>query len=108
MFVLLGSDVAPLLCRANGGRFPPWRLWLAWRSRRRLRGGRLLYAAVSPHWQGQGIGRQLLRHALVTGHQLGWRTLSILPVPTSAPAAAFLERHGASPRQTYRLYQMDL
>jgi len=107
-FVLLGPDVAPPLRRADGGRFPPWRLWLAWRSRRRLQGGRLLYAAVSPPWQGQGLGRQLLRHALATGHQLGWRTLSIGPVPTTAPAAAFLERHGASPRQTYRLYRVNL
>jgi GNAT superfamily N-acetyltransferase len=107
-FVLLGPDVAPLLRRANGGRFPPWRLWLAWRSRGRLRGGRLFYGAVSPQWQGQGIGGQLLGQALVTGQHLGWERLSIGPVPTTAPAAAFLERHGTSPRQTYRLYQRDL
>ncbi len=107
-FVLLGPDVAPLLRRANGGRFPPWRLWLAWQSRRRLRGGRLFYGAVSPEWQGQGIGGQLLHQALVTGHDLGWRTLSIDPVPDNAPARAFLERLDAHPRQTYRIYQREL
>jgi len=108
MSVLLGPDLAPPLRRANGGRFPPWRLWLAWRSRRRLRAGRLFYAAVSPQWQVQGIGGQLLAQALATGHQLGWRTLSIGPVPSTTLATAFLERHGASPRQTYRLYQVNL
>jgi hypothetical protein len=45
---------------------------------------------------------------MVTGHRLGWRTLSIGPLPTTTPAAAFLERHDASSRQTYRLYQRDL
>jgi GNAT superfamily N-acetyltransferase len=107
-FVLLGPDVAPLLRRANGGRFPPWRLWLTWRGRRQLQAGRLFYAAVIPEWQERGIGRQLLHQSLVTGHRLRWRTLSIGPVPTTTPAAAFLESRGAHPRQTYRLYQRDL
>jgi len=107
-FVLLGPDVAPLLRQTKGGPFPPWRLWLTWRSWRRLRAGRLFYGAVAPEWQGQGVGGQLLGQALVTGQRLGWERLSIGPLPTTAPAATFLEHHGAHPRQTYRLYQRDL
>lgn len=107
-FILMAPDISPPLRRVNGGRFPPWRLWLTWRGRQRMREGRVLYAAVTPERQGQGIGCQLLGQALVTGHQLGWQTLSIGPVPATAPATAFLERFGARPRQTYRLYQRDL
>jgi GNAT superfamily N-acetyltransferase len=107
-FVLLGPDVAPLLRRSQGGRFPPWRLWLAWRSRKRLREGRLFYGGVSPEWQGQGIGGQLLHQTLVTGQHLGWERLSIGPVPDNAPAKAFLECLDAHPSQTYRIYQREL
>jgi GNAT superfamily N-acetyltransferase len=73
-----------------------------------MRAGRVLYVAVIPEWQGKGIGRQLLHQALVTGNQLGWQALSIGPVPTTAPAVAFLERRGAYACQSYRLYQRDL
>lgn len=107
-FVLLQPDLAPLSRRAKGGRNPLWRPWLAWRSRRPVRQGRLLFGAVLPEWRGQGIGRQLLHQALVTGHHLGWRTLSIGPLPRAAAACAFLEGSGARPGQTYLLYQRDL
>lgn len=108
-FVLMQPDVAPMLRRANGGRNPLWWLWLAWRGRRPVCQGRVLYGAVSPQWTGQGIGRQLLHQVLVVGCQQGWRSVSIGPVPDGASATyAFLERHGAQPCQTYRLYQRDL
>lgn len=107
-FVLLQPDLAPCLWRARGGRNPLRRLWLAWASRRPVRQGRLLYGGVSPQWQGQGIGRQLLHQALMTGRDQGWQSLSIGPLPGTAPACTFLEHHGARPRQTYLLYQREL
>jgi GNAT superfamily N-acetyltransferase len=107
-FVLLQPDAAPLLRRAHGARDLLWRLWLARCSCSRLRQGRVLYGGVLPEWQGQGVGRQLLHQALVTGHQLSWQRLRIGPLPDTAPAGAFLERHGARPRQTYRIYEGDL
>jgi GNAT superfamily N-acetyltransferase len=107
-FVLLGPDVSSLLRKAKGGRHLPWRLWLTWRRRRPLRQGRIFYGAVLSQWQGQGIGHQLLHQALSAGHHLGWQRLSIGPVSDQAPACTFLERQGARPRQTYRLYQREL
>lgn len=106
--VLLQPDLAPQLHRANGGRNPIWRLWLKWASRRPARHGRVLFGGVLPEWREQGIGRQLLHQALVTGREQGWQTLTIGPLPTAAPARGFLEHHGAHPRQTYLLYQRDL
>jgi GNAT superfamily N-acetyltransferase len=107
-FVLLQPDLAPALRRARGGRSLLRRLWLAWASRRPARQGRLLYGAVLPQWRGQGIGRQLLHQAIATGQAQGWQAMSIGPLPTTAAAGAFLEGHGARPRQTYLLYRKDL
>lgn len=107
-FILLQPDLVSRLRRGRGGRNPLWRLWLAWASRQPVRQGRVLFAAVLPPWQGQGIGRQLLYQAIYTAHQHGWRSLSIGPLPGTAPAGKFLEHHGGQPRQTYLLYQQDL
>jgi GNAT superfamily N-acetyltransferase len=107
-FVLLQPDLSRSLRRARGGRSLLWRFGLAWLNRRPARQGRLLYGAVLPLWQGQGIGRQLLLQALVTARQRGWQSLSIGPLPAAAPACAWLESQGARPRQTYLLYQKDL
>jgi GNAT superfamily N-acetyltransferase len=107
-FVLLQPDLSPRLRRAGGGRRRLWRPWLTWVSQRPARQGRLLYGAVLPQWRGRGIGRQLLHQALITGHEGGWRTLSIGPLPTTSSACAFLERQGARSRQSYLLYQRDL
>lgn len=107
-FALLQPDLAPCLRRAMGGRNLLWRAWLAWAGQRPVRQGRLLFGAVSPRWQGQGIGRQLLHQALLTARDQGWRSLNVGPLPDGLPACAFLERHGARPRQTYLLYQREL
>jgi GNAT superfamily N-acetyltransferase len=68
----------------------------------------VLFAAVLPQWQGQGIGRQLLHQAILTAHQQGWQNLSIGPLPGTSPGSKFLEHQGAQARQTYLLYQGDL
>ncbi len=106
-FVLLQPDLAPLLRRTQGGRNQLWRLWLAWAGQRRVRRGRILYGAVLPAWRGQGIGRQLLHQALQVGQQQGWQSLSIGPLPTTAPGGRFLKDHGAEPRQSYLLYRWE-
>jgi GNAT superfamily N-acetyltransferase len=106
-FVLLQPDLAPRLLRAGGGRQPLWRLWLAWSSRRPATHGRLLFGAVLPEWRGQGIGRQLLYQALRSGQEQGWQSLSVGPVPTTAPGGKFLKAHGAEARQSYMLYRWE-
>jgi GNAT superfamily N-acetyltransferase len=107
-FILLQPNLAPRLRLAKGGRNLLWRAWLAWASSRPVRHGRVLYGAVLPEWQGQGIGRQLLHQALLTAHQQGWHSLTFGPFPTMAPVVKFLKRHGAEPRQSYLLYQQEL
>jgi GNAT superfamily N-acetyltransferase len=108
-FTLLQPDLAPRLRLAKGGRNLLWRIWLlAWASRRPVRHGRVLYAAVLPDWQGQGIGYQLLHQAMLTAHRQGWQSLTFGPFPTMAPAVKFLKQYGAQPRQTYLLYQKAL
>jgi GNAT superfamily N-acetyltransferase len=106
-FVLLQPDLAPRLRRANGGRNPLWRLWLAWAGRRPVRHGRLLFGGVLPEWRGQGIGSQLLHQAQMTGRELGWQSLTIGPAPTGAAANKFLAHHGAKAEQSYGLYQRE-
>ena len=107
-FVLLQSDLAPTLRRAQGGRRPWWRLWLNWASRRPTRQGRLLYLAVLPNWQRRGIGSQLLQRVLAFAREQGWQRLTIGPIPSIGAANKFLQRHDAEPRQSYLLYQKDL
>jgi len=107
-FVLLQPNLSPRLRRAKGGRNLLWRLWLSWAARRPTPAGRVLLAGVLPQWQKQGVGRQLLHQALVTAQQQGWQSLTIGPLPTTAPGSQFLERMGAQPRQSYILYQTEL
>lgn len=107
-FVLLQPDLASSVRRAGGGRNWAWRLWLAWRSRQPVRAGRMLYGGVLPPWRRQGIGRRLWDHGLALAHQLGWRTLTVGPVPSDSAAAHFLRQQGAEPRQRYLLYGGDL
>ncbi len=107
-FVLLQPDLAPHLKQAGGGRRWWWRLWLAWAARRRTRQGRLLFMAVSPEQRRQGVGSQLLRQALALAREQGWQRLTSGPIPSVGPANKFLQHHGATPRQTYLLYQQDL
>jgi GNAT superfamily N-acetyltransferase len=107
-FILIQPDLGPGLRRAKGGRNPIWRLWLAWASRRPVRHGRVLFAAVVPEWRKQGIGRLLFQKAIDAAQQLGWQSLSVGPVPGTSGAAKFLTRLGAQPRQTYIVYQYEL
>jgi ribosomal protein S18 acetylase RimI-like enzyme len=107
-FILMQSDLARALRRANGGRNLAWRLWLNWRSWRPARSGRLLFGAVLPEWRGQGIGGHLWRQAIRSGQAQGWQSLTIGPVTTDAPAAHFLTKQGAQVQQRYRLYGSDL
>ena len=103
-FVLLQADTAVSVRRANGGRRWPWRLWLAARERRPVARGRLLFGATLPDWRGQGIGGQLWAQALRSAQAAGWRQLAIGPAALGSAAAAFLEKRGAQPRQSYALY----
>jgi len=107
-FILLQPDLAHRLRRAEGGRNPIWRLWLAWAGCRPTRQGRVLFAGVLPAWRKQGIGRQLLHQAMLTAQQQGWRRLSIGPLPGTAPGSRFLEHCGAQARQSYLIYQQEL
>ena len=106
-FVLVQPDLSPLLHRAGGARRALWRLWLARATRRphAVRAGRLLYGAVLPDYRGRGIGRRLLHQALAAARDNGWTALNAGPFAPDAAAAAFLQHHGAEPRQAYGLYQ---
>lgn len=104
-FLVLQPDLSTVLRRAKGGRNLLWRLWLTWRKRRPVAAGRILWGGVSPEWRGRGIGTQLLRHGLAVARELGWRRLTVGPLPDLAPSVTFLSGHGAQARQTYCLYQ---
>ncbi len=106
-FVLLQADVAPSLRTAGGGRNLLWRLWLAGRSRRPMRNGRLLLGGVLPAWRNQGIGCQLWQQSLHTARQHAWQSLTVGPVVDATPGAAFLHKQGAQTQQRYLLYASD-
>lgn len=103
-FVLLQADLAPLLQRSGGGRRWLGRGYLALRKGGRTPAGRLLLGAVAPGRRGQGIGRQLWRHALDHARQAGWQTLTCGPVAVDSEGAAFLARQGARAGQRYMTY----
>lgn len=104
-FVLLQADRAATLQRAGGGKMLWWRLWLQWAAPRGAEAGRLLFGAVLPDRRTRGVGAQLLAAVLATAAQAGWKMLTVGPIPDGAPAAPFLEAHGARPQQTYQLYR---
>lgn len=112
-FVLFGPDIAWQLRAARGGR-PLWgrallKLETQFFPKYRVSGGRVYFGAVRPEWRRQGIGWQLWQRALDEAAARGWRSLTVGPVwldtKGTSPAAAFLERQGATARQTYRLYE---
>lgn len=107
-FILLQPDLAPWLRRANGGRNLLWRVWLRLAASRLVSRGRILFLEVLPKFRGRGIGRQLLRQGLAAAQQRGWQSVTIGPLPVTAPSHGFLEAVGAEARQTYQLYQRDL
>jgi GNAT superfamily N-acetyltransferase len=106
-FVAVQPDLAPLLRRTGGGRWLPQRWFARWASRRPARRGRLLLGAVDPAWRGQGIGAQLLAQAVRHAAAAGWEELVCGPVVCATPAAAFLRRAGAFPRQRYALFSWN-
>jgi len=107
-FVLLQPDLTAAMRRAQGGRNRLWRWWLQWRSHRRATAGRILLGGVLPAWRERGIGHQLTMRALHTGQQMGWRTLTIGPIPAATTGAQFVQQRGAAPKQHYVVYESEL
>lgn len=104
-FVLLQADRSEAMQRAGGGRAFWWRWWLRWAASRGATAGRLLFGAVLPSRRGRGIGAQLLAAARATAVEAGWRKLTVGPIPEEAPAAEYLDAHGAQAQQAYQLYR---
>ncbi|MEZ4657703.1 MAG: GNAT family N-acetyltransferase [Caldilineaceae bacterium] len=104
-FVLLQPDMGFALRRANGGRNWLWRRWLHWRSERPVTAGRILYWGVLSAWRGQGIGQQLLAHAINEAARRGWRSLTVGPLPTGNLGAMLLRKIGGKPVQRYQLFE---
>ena len=102
--VLLLPDLAERLRRTKGGR-GLW--WLGMTAVQKLptKAGRLLLSGVLPTWQGQGIGQQLWQQTIRSAHDAGWKTLTIGPVWEGGTAVTWLQKRGAEPKQTYRLYE---
>jgi GNAT superfamily N-acetyltransferase len=103
-FILLQPDLSPLLQRTGGGRGWLGRAWLALRKHAPTAAGRLLLGAVAEEYRGQGIAHLLWRHAINEARARGWQTLTCGPVAAGSPAAAFLDRQGATPQQHYITY----
>lgn len=107
-FILLQADGARAQRLAKGGRNWLWRLWIQRRKRQTFSAGRILFGAVLPEWRSQGIGRQLVAHAITEAQRLGWQALLAGPHPPASSGAALLARCGASPQQSFALYEIDL
>jgi ribosomal protein S18 acetylase RimI-like enzyme len=106
-FLLLQPDMGRAVRQASGGRNWAGQGWLAWRRRRPVQAGRLLYGGVLPVWRQRGIGQQLWRQAIEVGRALGWHSLVVGPTARGSAAAHFLQRQGAEARQRYLLYGTD-
>ncbi len=100
-FIMLQTDLAPLLQRTGGGKRWLARGYLALRRHAHMPAGRLLLGAVAPQWRGQGVGLQLWRFALDRARRLRWQTITCGPVVVGSAAAAFLTRQGAQAQQRY-------
>jgi GNAT superfamily N-acetyltransferase len=106
--LLMQPDFGPALRAGRGG----WSFWdrqvlamARWRGATRAR---VLVLAVSQGLQGRGIGRALVGRAHEYARLRGWQALTFGPLPAAAPAAAFLKKIGAAPRQRYTLFKLDL
>jgi GNAT superfamily N-acetyltransferase len=106
-FVLLQPDLAGPVRWAKGGRSLLRRPWLAWRSRRPVRAGRVLAGGVLPAWRGRGIGTQLWRQAIAYATEVGWRDMTIGPLDPAGPGASFLTARGAIAQQSYTLFSSE-
>ncbi len=107
-FVILQPDLSDRIRRAKGGRNPLWREWLHWRQRTPVEAARIVHLGVVDQWRGEGIGRQLWQQALDVSHERGWRELAVGPVADESDAAAFLLHMGATRRQHYTTYYLDI
>jgi GNAT superfamily N-acetyltransferase len=107
-FVLLQPDEGARLRRARGAWAWGWRLWWWLRRRRGVDNGRLLFAAVLPEARGQGFGRQLLHQALHIAQTQRWRSLTVGPLMERQTAVSLLQTAGATPKQTYQLYEWNV
>lgn len=104
-FVLLQPDLGFALRRADGGRNWLWRSWLYWRRGRPVTAGRLLYMGVLPAWRGQGIGQQLLAHAMDEAERRNWHSLSVGPLPADNWGVMLLRKMGANSLQRYQIFE---
>ncbi len=107
-FTLLQADYARLLRRAKGSRNPIRMLALKVGMHRAISDGRIIFGAVAPQFQGQGVGKQLLADALTQARRLGWRSMAIGPLTQTSAAAGFLTGAGAVAQQKYTLYEIEL
>ncbi len=98
-------DLAHALKRSNGARGVLGRLAFALLKDRPVERGRLFCLGVVPDVRGQGIGRQLLAHALARARAQGWRTLSVGPVADGTPGARWLRRRQAEAIRHYALFR---
>ena len=106
--IMLQPDLSRPVAWADGGRNHVRRAWLAWRSGRPVKSGRLLFFGVVPEHRGKGVGTALWQHALAEAHRAGWESLTVGPLPLAHPAVPFIRGRGGEPRQTYRLYTSEL
>jgi GNAT superfamily N-acetyltransferase len=107
-FIMLQPDLSRPVAWAGGGRNHLRRAWLAWRSSRPAKSGRLLFFGVVPEHRTKGIGDALWHRALVEARNAGWESITVGPLPLSHPLAAFIRSRGGEVRQTYRLYTTEL
>jgi GNAT superfamily N-acetyltransferase len=106
-FILLQPDLTGVMHRARGGRRLLWRPWLHWRKLRRVKAGRLLFGGVLANFRRQGIGHQLWQQALRTAVEMDWLTLSVGPIPSTAPANSFLDSVGVKAQRSYLLHRYE-
>jgi GNAT superfamily N-acetyltransferase len=104
-FALLCADAGARFRATNGGRRWPGRLRLALTGDRPVARGRLVFGGVLPAFRRRGIGSQLLAAAQHRATELGWDELSVGPVAAGSAAEALLLACGATPAQTYALYE---
>ncbi|HTB21842.1 MAG TPA: GNAT family N-acetyltransferase [bacterium] len=59
---------------------------------------------VAPDWQGQGVGKGLLRAALAEARKRGWRRISLLTDADNLRSQGLYRKHGFI-RSTMRVYR---
>ena len=110
-FYVTQADVGAMLRRLRGGR-PLWaRSLLALRPRfhRHWRSveGRVLLAACMPHADERSVAQAMIDDLGARARGMGWRTLTIGPLPEGAAIAQVLANAGAIARQRYALFVQE-